>query len=111
MSDCADCRGLEQRVSGLVAALQQAQDANQLANVPHVDPRDRHWMRLSCDRCGASLLVASALAVCEAELRQSIGDLARRARWSMSRMTARELVLEADGERDLCPVCTLAGAR
>jgi len=111
MSDCTDCRVLEQRVAGLGAALRQAKDASQQAVEPQADPRDRHWMRLSCDRCGAALLVASTLTVGDAELRQSIGDLARRARWSLGRTTARELVLEADGDRDLCPTCTIAGAR
>lgn len=111
MSDCTDCRVLEQRVAGLGASLRQAQDAARRASEQQFDQRDRHWMRLSCDRCGAALLVASTLAVGDAELRQSIGDLARRARWSLSRTTARELVLEADGDRDLCPTCTLAGCR
>lgn len=114
MIDCRDCATLERRVAGLGAELRRAQDererAIRAAAMP-ADQRDRHWHRLICDRCGASLSVASTLAVPEDELRRSIGDLARRVRWSLGRATARELQLEADGDRDLCPVCTLSTSK
>ena len=117
MSDCPGCTTLERRLAGVGADLRRAQDERDRAIAratraaePPADQRDRHWHRLSCDRCGASLLVASTLAVDSAELRRSIGDLARRARWSLGRTTARELLLEADGDRDLCPTCTLSAS-
>jgi hypothetical protein len=111
MSDCSGCSTLERRLDGLGADLRRAQDERDRAverASPTADQRDRHTLRLVCDRCGASLSVASTLEIPESELRQSIGDLARRVRWSLGRATARELVLEADGERDLCPVCTMS---
>lgn len=117
MIDCPDCATLERRLAGLGAELRRAQDERGRATerataaAAPADQRDRHWHRLICDRCGASLSVASTLAVPEDELRRSIGDLARRVRWSLGRATARDLLLEADGDRDLCPVCTLSTSR
>ncbi len=114
---CRDCTTLERRLAVLNADLRRAQDERDrsaertASDAAPVDQRDRHWHRLICDRCGTSLSVASTLAVPEDELRRSIGDLARRVRWSLGRATARELLLEADGDRDLCPVCTLSTSK
>lgn len=116
MSDCRDCATLERRMAGIGAELRRAQDerdraVDRASRALPADSRDRHWYRLICDRCGASLSVASTLAVTEVELRQAIGDLARRVRWSLGKTTARELLLEADGDRDLCPICTMSTSR
>lgn len=120
MIECRDCTELERRVSGLGADLRRAQDELdraternrelEVAEASPIDARDRHWYRLICDRCGASLSVASTLAIDDAEMRQTVGDLARRVRWALGPETARELLLAADGTRDRCPACVQAGA-
>lgn len=113
MTDCVDCAVLERRVSGLSADLRRAQDERDrlaAAGQRVAGDRDRHWYRLVCDRCGASIAVTSTFAVGGGEFRQALGDLARRIGWLLGQATGRELLLASDGERDLCPLCVTAVA-
>lgn len=112
MMGCLDCTMLEQRVTQLNQRLQAVVHErdrliDQPANVQQ--GTDRHWLRVSCDRCGNALEISTTLATLQIEHCQAMLAAAIALGWELGEGTLWELggyePLVGQPSRDLCRTC------
>lgn len=109
MMGCLDCTMLEQRVTQLNQRLQAVvHERDRLIDQPaNIQPgTDRHWLRISCDRCGNALEVSTTLATKQAEHCQAMLAAATALGWELGEGTLSELGgYDGPATRDLCRTC------